>query len=226
MKFLTKALRNIFSREGLKAVISLLMVIALLYVLRANWHESCVRMESRKLRLRFYFTPRYVLPKGTLVQNSQLRPNLGLVDDRTQFLFDTKKIVSLYAQKQLNLDDPIQQKDLSVFADSDAPPGGALISIDVPSDHSYSLQPGMQVGFVRVSSPPNQAAQEVFPRAKDPCARKHHPLILREITPSTRDAKSTTLTVAVPGCCKEMVAILSNGQWRPVILADDYYPKR
>lgn len=225
IEFLRKAFRNIFSTDGLRAILGLLVLFCLLYALWANWHESRSRMEGRNLRLRFYFTPRYTLPKGTLIQNNQLRPNLGLVDDRAQFLFDTKTVVSQYVQRKLSPGEPMQQTEVSPFADSDAPSGGALVSVDVPTDHSYSLRPGMEVGFVKVSSA-GTGTPEVFPRAKDTCARKQHPLILREITPSNREAKSTTLTVAVPGCCKELVAILSSGQWRPVILSADYYSRR
>lgn len=193
-------------------MLSLLILALLLVLLSLNWSGAKRCTKDGELRLRWYASPRETLPSGSLITKEQLRPRLAWIRSELD-LMPADEMIGRYALNQISSGEAPQDEPakpgFTRLAAHNAPPGGAIVSVEVATDHSVTLEPGMAIAFAKEKT--------VLPGPNDLCQKHAHPLVLLAVTPSARDPKLTALTVAVPDCCLELIPALSSGQWRPVL---------
>jgi len=185
------------------------LVIALIYL---DWSGAKQYTHDAQFRLRWYTSPREALTSGSLITKEQLRPRLAWIHSDLR-LTSADEMIGRYAIEPIESaeapqDDP-SKPGFSRLAIHTPPPGGAIVSVEVATDHVLTLEPGMAIAFAKEKT--------VLPGTNDLCRKHDHPMVLLAVTPSTRDPKLTALTVAVPDCCLELIPALSSGQWRPVL---------
>jgi hypothetical protein len=206
-----------YQRDVLR-IIWYVIVMAVSIVLIASpvlisWLFAHKIHNNSQYRLRWYIVAKTHIAKGTRLTEDDLRGRLGLlVADTDDFIAVEKLAIGKYANAAIGQGKPLRLEHLSEFAPMDVPAGGAVVPIEVKTEHAYNLQPGMQLAFVqdKVMFP---ASQDILAAAKDTG------FLLLSVTPSTRDGAITTLTVQVPQHKLKAVAALATGQWRPVVLS-------
>jgi SAF domain-containing protein len=206
--YLSTALRITWYVIGM--VVGLLLIASPVFV---SWYLAPQIYNKSQYRLRWYVVAKTNIAKGTRLTEDNLQGRLGFLAAHTDdFIAVEKMAIGKYANTAIGKDKPLQAEHLSEFIPADVPVGGAVIPIEVKTEHAYNLQPGMQLAFVqdKVMFP---ASQDILASAKDTG------FLLLSVTPSARDGAITTLTVQVPQNKMEAVATLATGQWRPVVLS-------
>lgn len=190
---------------------SLMLLSVLLYL---DWSAANGYTQAGNLRLRWYASPREALTAGSLVTKEQLRPRLAWINSTLQ-LMPVDEMIGRYTLRPIAPGDAPQdgagKPGFSRLAVHTPPPGGAIVSVEVATDHTLTLEAGSTIAFAKDKT--------VLPGPNDLCQRHAHPIVLLAVSPSTRDSKLTALTVAIPDCCLDLVPALSAGQWRPVLFS-------
>jgi len=195
-------------------MLSLLILALLLELLFLNWSGAKRCTNDGDLRLRWYASPRETLASGSLITKEQLRPRLAWVRSELD-LMPADEMIGRYTLNQISSGEAPQDQPakpgFTRLAAHNPPLGGAIVSVEVATDHSVMLEPGMAIAFAKEKT--------VLPAENDLCRKHAHPMVLLAVTPSAHEPKVTALTVAVPDCCLDLIPALSSGQWRPVLFS-------
>ena len=115
--------------------------------------------------------------------------------------------VGKYALEDFKKNVPLCPELLSDRAPVSPPAKGAALPIEVKTELTEGLRPGMRLAFVQ--------NKNMLPKATS----QHQGFLLLTMALSTSDAKKTILTVAVPQQESAVLPILATGEWHPVYFA-------
>jgi hypothetical protein len=195
-------------------ILSFLIVALVMALVYLDWSGAKQYTHDAQFRLRWYTSPREAVTAGSLIKKEQLRPRLAWIHSNLH-LTPADEMIGRYALQPIESAEAPQDEPskpgFSQLAIHTPPPGGAIVSVEVATDHVVTLEPGTAIAFAKEKT--------VLPGANELCRKHDHPMVLLAVTPSTRDPKSTALTVAVPDCCLDLIPALSAGQWRPVLFS-------
>lgn len=167
-------------------------------------------------RLQWYVTVRSDVAKGTKVLAENLRFNLRWLPinaDRPSaphFFTTPEQASGKYALEDIPSGDSLSEGNLATLAPADPPPGGAIVSIDVKTNYTASLKPGMRLSFAQQKA--------MVPGSSGASKRAVRGLLLVSLAPSSRDPGVSTLSVEVPKGMMHVALLLATGEWRPIVV--------
>lgn len=186
---------------------ALASVLAAVGVVVASWQQAARHGTDQRLRL--LITADRPIPAWTVVASDILRRRLARVANGFAYVQTPQVIVGRYAGAAIPPDTPIVRDSTVTVADTAVPSGGAVVSVEVSTDHVSNLAPGMALAFAK--------KDDMLPTAADLAKKDAEPAFtLLAIAPSPRSAGATSLIVAVPACRLAMAGRLGTDTWRPV----------
>lgn len=181
------------------------------WLIRYNWMLAAQSAGSPPRRPRWYVAARNDLTPGRAIEEKDLRWTIGWVPGDAEFIAAPVEAKGKYPRESIPSGQRILREKLSDIIPVAAPAGGAILSVEVKTDHITSLTPGDQLAFVgsKRTIPALSASRgRATPRG----------FKLIALTPSTREAQNTSLLVEVPSEEIKSVPALGQETWRPVQL--------
>jgi hypothetical protein len=196
--------RNVFAIAHSVGVAALLLFLA-----HWNWNQSV-----NQGRLIWAVSPKANIPAGQLISKDRLQGWFTFFptkDDRAESIAETAGFYGTAEISGKTIDKSILKYNL-VLAKKE--PDSIVAMIEVSSNHTAALIPGMLLAFAREGDDKKFAS---YPSVQQIRSRTPPPLRLLGITPKSGDV--TSLAVEIPNCAIPMAPSLASGVWRPIVLA-------
>ncbi len=187
---------------------SLALAAAITFLVVWNWDES-----AGLGRFVWAIQPKAPIHVGEWIAKERLKGGLVRTDEQSEVAKTIAETAGMYGTSELT-GNKIAKDDLSFhLVVRPVEKGSILAVVEVSSNHTAQLRPGMKLAFARTID----KKEEIFPSVKQIRSGKAPPLRLLGITPKANDV--TSLVIEVPECAIPMAAALATGQWRPIVLA-------
>lgn len=183
-------------------------VVAAAVGLSWRWAED--RNGGKPRYLRWHIIAKSDIPQGAQLREENVGWKLGWVPDESQFYPKAILAIGQFAKVKIDAGTRLNSYNLQRFALATAPENGAVVPVEIKTEHAGGLQPGMKLAFVH--------NKEMLPASKEGEAQRGFEVLC--ITTSQRDPAITTLMVKVEPSYMVLLPSLATEQWRPVVLSD------
>jgi hypothetical protein len=176
-----------------------------------NWAKAAQSAGSPPRRPGWYVAARNDLAPGRAIEGKDLKWVIGWVPGNATFITAPNEAVGKYPRSDIKNGQGILPEKLSEYIPAITPAGGAILPVEVKTDHITGLTPGDSLAFV--------GSKQMIP-AFSASGKRATPsgFKLIALTPSTREAQNTSLLIEVPPEEMKSVAALGQEMWRPVRL--------
>lgn len=123
----------------LGAILLSVLVVAALII--GNWLAARPTSQEPLQRLRWVAFAKTNIVQGSAVKADQLQWRLSRLPDGSRYVFVSQMAVDRYALGNISEGACLNRDDFNVFAPDDAPAGGAVIPVEVKTEHVASLKP-------------------------------------------------------------------------------------
>jgi hypothetical protein len=195
-----------------RTLLPMLHTFAVAAVLVWLVYWNCHASDRNGKRLVWSIRPKAPIYAGELIQKDRLEGGFTYVQGDGKWADTVSETAGRYGSTTLK-GDTIDPEKLSFnLIVPPVEPGSIIAIIEVPSNHTAVLKPGMLLAFARLED----KQERIYPSVRQIRSGKPPPLRLLGITPKGNDV--TSLVVEIPPCATQMAPSLANGQWRPIVL--------
>ena len=184
------------------------IVVAGAVILSWKWAESWNGGNPRNLR--WHIVAKSDIPQGAQLREENVGWRLGWIPAGSRFFPKGTLAIGKFAKDNITAETCLNSDNLTPFALATAPENGAVLPVEIKTEHAGGLQPKMRLAFVH--------DREMLPPSKPGETQSGFELLC--ITTSQRDPAITTLMVKVVPSYMALLPALATEQWRPVVLGN------
>lgn len=188
-----------------------LSVTGVAVVVVANWWAASPDPQRSPGRLYWAAFTRMKIEQGSVVNENQIQWRLVRLPESKDYVLSSQSAVGRYAVKGIDEGTQLKRSDFIASAPDEAPAGGAVITVEVKTEHANGLRAGARLAFVQ----DKQMLPEVNKQTVNTSDRG---FLLVAVGTSVRDPSITILNVKVEADAIDSVKLLGTGQWHPVVL--------
>jgi hypothetical protein len=193
------------------AFVGLASLAVLSLLIWKNWEAAAPQGGARPSRLTWHAIAKRKIHKWAKLKEDDVTWTLARIREGDEGVPKRALAVGRYAADDIVEGAPLRAELLSEFPLAEAPDNGAVMPVDVKTEHAASLKPGMRVAFL------NDKA--LLPRQGKPGAlARDQGFTILCVTTSAKDESLTTLSVQIPPGEMKSLQTLGSGQWRPIVL--------